>query len=188
MHLLLCCCVAFSVGQELKYQTVKTWLGGHNIFAILFAKTMPYILIFSLWTWAWMFWLTEIRGWSIAGSLWFLLLGQFLFYAAYALLAVCLVLGSKDLLKTFGLIAVYGGSSLSFAGVTLPLNNAPTFTQFWSYIIPYTPYARLQTEQWVVGSPIASSLHPFGLLMLHFSVFLIFALLLIKKTKNGVSA
>jgi len=188
MHLLLCCCVAFSVGQELKYQTVKTWLGGHNIFAILFAKTMPYILIFSLWTWAWMFWLTEIRGWSIAGSLWFLLLGQFLFYAAYALLAVCLVLGSKDLLKTFGLIAVYGGSSLSFAGVTLPLNNAPTFTKFWSYIIPYTPYARLQTEQWVVGSPIASSLYPFGLLMLHFSVFLIFALLLIKKTKNGVSA
>ncbi|MEC8055701.1 MAG: ABC transporter permease, partial [Pseudomonadota bacterium] len=181
MHLLLCCCVAFSVGQELKYQTVKTWLGGHNIFAILFAKTMPYILIFSLWTWAWMFWLIEIRGWFVAGSLVMILAGQILLYFAYAFISSTVVLASKNLGRTFGFIAVYGGSSLSFAGVTLPLNNAPIFTQFWSMIIPYTPYARLQTEQWVVGSDLSISVWPFLILLGYCLFYFALSVLLMKK-------
>ena len=57
-----------------------------------------------------------------------------------ALISSTIVLATNNLSKTFGLIAVYGGSSLSFAGVTLPLNNAPLFTKFWANIIPYTPY------------------------------------------------
>jgi ABC-2 type transport system permease protein len=114
-----------------------------------------------------MFWLIDIRGWFVAGHLWLILLGQFFFYSAYAFMSSTVVLATRDLAKSFGLIAVYGGSSLSFAGVTLPLNNAPLFTQFWANIIPYTPYAKLQTEQWVIGSPVSVSLLPLAVLAIY---------------------
>jgi len=186
LHLLLCCCVAFAVGQELKYATVNDWINDQAILKALLAKNLTYVLIFCFWTWLWMFWLIVIRGWFIAGSLWLILLGQFLLFSAYALISSTVVLATKNLSKTFGFIAVYGGSSLSFAGVTLPLNNAPIFTQFWAHIIPYTPYAKLQTEQWVIGTPIYISLIPLCILVLYCIFYGGLSTLLLKKNLKEV--
>ena len=38
LHLLLCCCVAFAVGQELKFNTTEQWLNQHSIFKALLSK------------------------------------------------------------------------------------------------------------------------------------------------------
>ena len=181
LHLLLCCCVAFSVGQELKFNTTEQWLNQQNILKALFSKNITYVLIFTVWTWLWMFWLIEIRGWFVAGQLWSILLGQFLLYSAYAFMSSTVVLATRNLAKSFGFIAIYGGSSLSFAGVTLPLNNAPLFTQFWANIIPYTPYAKLQIEQWVIGSPITVSLLPLGILFFYTLIYFACACFFLKK-------
>lgn len=188
LHLLLCCCVAFAVGQEFKFGTASGWINGQTQFIGLLSKNMTYVLIFSLWTWIWMFWMVAIRGWFIEGSLGLIILGQFLFYSAYAFMSSAVVLATQNLAKSFGFIAVYGGSSLSFAGVTLPLNNAPLFTKFWANIIPYTPYAKLQTEQWVVGSPFEVSFIPLLALMVYFIVYLALAMLFLKKALRGVQA
>ena len=186
LHLLLCCCVAFAVGQELKFNTTGQWLNQHSIFSALLSKVLVYVVIFTAWTWAWMFWLIEIRGWFVAGQLWMILLGQFFFYSAYALISSTVVLATRDLAKSYGFIAVYGGSSLSFAGVTLPLNNAPLFTQFWANIIPYTPYAKLQTEQWVIGSPVSTSLLPLAVLAAYCLFYCATAYFFLKKYLKGV--
>ncbi len=188
LHLLLCCCVAFAVGQELKFNTTGKWLNQHSIFSALLAKNLTYVLIFTAWTWAWMYWLIEIRGWFVAGHLWLILLGQFFFYSAYAFMSSTVVLATRDLAKSFGLIAVYGGSSLSFAGVTLPLNNAPLFTQFWANIIPYTPYAKLQTEQWVIGSPVSISLLPLAVLAIYCLFYFGTAYFFLNQYLKGVKA
>ncbi|MFW1817414.1 ABC transporter permease [Acinetobacter guillouiae] len=185
LHLLLCCCVAFAVGQELKYGTLNQWVQDKSVLNALLAKNMVYVLIFCFWTWVWLFWLVVIRGWFIAGSLWMILLGQFLLYSAYALISSTVVLATKNLSKTFGFIAVYGGSSLSFAGVTLPLNNAPIFTKFWANIIPYTPYAKLQTEQWVVGSPSFISMVPLAILAAYCIFYFALSSLLLNKNLKG---
>lgn len=171
LHLLLCCCVAFSIGQEFKRQTVSAWLAKSNVFSALWGKVLVYVIIFLGWTGLWLFWLIVIRGWFVAGSLAILLFSQFLFYLAYALIAAVIILASRNLSKTFGLIAVYSGSSLSFAGVTLPIDNAPLFTKIWSNIIPYTPYVKIQTQQWVIGSPISTSLTPLAILILFVFLF-----------------
>lgn len=186
LHLLLCCCVAFSVGQEMKFQTADQWLNQHSLFSALLSKNLAYILIFSVWTWLWMIWLIGIRGWFTAGHLWLILAAQMLLYSAYAFLSSAIVLATKNLSKTFGFIAVYGGSSLSFAGVTLPLNNAPLFTKFWAHIIPYTPYAKLQTEQWVIGSPLSSSLQPFAVLLIYAALYFALAYAFLKKYAKGM--
>ncbi|WP_407305971.1 ABC transporter permease [Acinetobacter sp.] len=188
LHLLLCCCVAFSVGQEFKFNTTAKWLNQRTVFSALFAKNLTYVLIFTAWTWMWMFWLIEIRGWFVAGHLWIILLGQFFFYSAYAFITSTVILATRNLDKSFDFIAVYGGSSLSFAGVTLPLNNAPLFTQFWSNIIPYTPYAKLQTEQWVIGSPVSISLLPLAVLAIYCLFYFGTAYFFLKKYSKGVKA
>ena len=180
LHLLLCCCVAFSVGQELKFNTTATWVMGGPAWRALITKNLIYVFIFSFWTWVWMFWLIEVREWFVVGQLWVIIFAQVLLYCAYAFISSAMVLATQNLSKTFGLIAVYGGSSLSFAGVTLPLNNAPLFTQIWANIIPYTPYAKLQTQQWVVGSPLSTSLLPFFILILYVVLYFILALFLLK--------
>lgn len=187
LHLLLCCCVAFSVGQELKRQTVSEWISHPSIWMALVSKNLVYVAIFSLWTWAWMFWMIEIRGWFVAGSLGLILLAQLLLYSAYAFLSAAVVLATQDLSKSFGLIAVYGGSSLSFAGVTLPLNNAPLFTQFWANIIPFTPYAKLQTEQWMIGSPVQISLQAVWILLAYVVVYALLAYIFLKKIAKGAA-
>ena len=187
LHLLLCCCVAFSVGQELKRQTLTSWISNSSIWMALVSKNLVYVAIFSLWTWAWMFWMIEIRGWFVAGSLGLILSAQFLLYSAYAFLSSAVVLATKDLSKSFGIIAVYGGSSLSFAGVTLPLNNAPLFTQFWANIIPFTPYAKLQTEQWMIGSPVQISLQAIWILLAYVVVYALLAYIFLKKIAKGAA-
>lgn len=187
-HLLLSCCIAFSVGQELKYRTTHQWLNKQSFTQAILSKNLVYIVIFSFWTWVWMIWLVGIRGWFIAGHLWVILVAQIFFYAAYSFISTLLVLALKESLKTFGFLAVYGGSSLSFAGVTLPLNNAPLFTKFWSNFIPYTHYAKLQTQQWVIGSPIYTSLIPLLVLILFAFVSFAFAVFFLKKYVKGVQA
>lgn len=181
LHLLLCCCVAFAIGQEFKRKTLNEWVDSKHIISSLLGKILTYVFIFCAWTWCWMFWLAHIRGYFIAGSLSLILIAQFLLYFAYAVISSTVVLATKDLPKTFGFIALYGGSSPSFSGITLPLNNAPAFTQFWSMIIPYTPYAKLQTEQWVIGSDISVSLIPFGILVIFSALYLGLSIRLLKK-------
>lgn len=136
LHLLLCCTVVFGVQTK------------NSVFSVCFTHT----LIFCIWTWLWMFWLVVLRGWFIQGSLILILVAQFLFYLSYAFILSAITLIVKDLMRLFGVIAIYGGSALSFAGVTLPINNAPLFTQIWSHLLPYTAYAKLQTQQWMLGS------------------------------------
>jgi ABC-2 type transport system permease protein len=187
LHLLLCCCVAFAVGQEIKRHTFNHWINGQNLWSALLSKNLVYIAIFCFWTWVWMLWMVEFRGWFIAGSLWLILLAQVLFYSAYAFISSAVVLATQDLTKSFGLLAVYGGSSLSFAGVTLPLNNAPLFTQLWANIIPYTPYAKLQTEQWVIGSPLSLSAQPMFILTAYVVLYAVLAYVFLKKIAKGVS-
>ena len=187
-HLLLSCCVAFSIGQELKYHSTNQWLKGQTLIQAIVTKNLVYIAIFLVWTWIWMAWLVGIRGWFIAGHLWLILVAQVLFYAAYAFFSTLLVLATKRSLETFGLLAVYGGSSLSFAGVTLPLTNAPLFTKFWSNFIPYTHYAKLQTEQWVIGSPLSTSLTPFLALVAFCIVCFGLSVVFFKRYLKGLQA
>lgn len=170
LHLLLCCLVAYSIGELIKDKkpTLATVLGGVAV----------YVLVIGLWTMLWAGFM-GLRGWTVAGNAWALVAGGLLLYTAYGFLAASVVLLTKSATKSFGILAVYGGSSLSFAGISLPLNNASAFTQTWSALLPYTHFARLQTEQWVIGSPLWVSLPHLGVLLAFNGVFfgvLLFAL------------
>ena len=84
MHVLEVRQIGDVFGQELKRQTLTSWVSNSSIWMALLSKNLVYVAIFSLWTWIWMFWLIEIRGWFVAGSLALILSAQFLLYSAYA--------------------------------------------------------------------------------------------------------
>ena len=112
LHLLLCCCIAFSVGQELKLNTTQQWRDSTTVLQAIFAKSFVYVIIFCFCTWLWMFWLIVIRGWTVAGSLSLILFAQFLFYLAYALI-------NLSSMKYFSFLASFG--KLAY----LDLSNKP---------------------------------------------------------------
>lgn len=180
LHLLLCCLIAFAIGQEFKKQTVAIWLGSSPV-AALFGKISVYVAVIGFYTALWLVWLMVVRGWWVAGSLAMLVVGYGLFYLSYALFAAMVVLVNKDAGKSFGILAIYGGSSMSFAGVSLPLNNAPRFTQIWSEIIPFTSFARLQTQTWVMGSPNMVVVPNLLILLLFVLIFGLISVVLVKK-------
>ncbi|MFB6348116.1 ABC transporter permease [Moraxella sp. ZJ142] len=180
LHLLLSCLIAFAIGMEFKQNTLSDWLGRSPVSAF-FGKISVYVAIICLWHWLWLTWLVGVRGYFIAGSGVVLIVAQGLFYWAYALFGALIILITQDANKSFGLLAVYGGSSMSFAGVSLPLNNASGFAKFWSNIIPFTSYAKIQTQSWIIGTPTANILPQLAVLMVFVVIFGIASVLLLQK-------
>ena len=95
-----------------------------------------------------------------------------------------MVLALKDVNTGLSMVAMYAGSSLSFAGVTLPTIGAPLFTRVWSNSLPYTAYSKIQTQQWVVGSPLHTSLPSFLILIGFVLGFSLLTLLLLQRFKK----
>ncbi|WP_026470549.1 ABC transporter permease [Alkanindiges illinoisensis] len=184
LHLLLACCVATSIGRDFingsdrKFLNPKT---ATSIFSLLMGKLLPYIIIFSLWCFLWTVWMSGVQGWTIQGNVLMLLIGQILLFMAYALFATTIVLLAKDINTGLSMVAIYAGSSLSYAGVTLPTIGAPLFTRIWSNSLPFTAYAKLQTQQWIIGSPWQTSLIPLLILVGFVIGFLLLSLLLLKR-------
>lgn len=154
LHLILACCVAASVAAGFDPQSKQERL----VFAALTGKLLPYVIVFVLWCFGWTIWMIAIRGWAVQGSLLILLLAQWLLFMAYAFFASTVVLLLKDLGTALSLVAIYGGSSMSYAGISLPTNTASIFTRVWSNSLPFTAYSHVQTQQWVIGAPCAASI------------------------------
>ena len=180
LHLLLSCVMVMAFGRELN-QT-KAWVGQQPVLIAVLSKALPYILIFSLWTLLWLLWMVGVGGWHIKGSIFLIVLGIVLLYSAYALVAAAVVLASRDINSAMSMMAIYGGSSMSFAGVTLPVNTASWFTRLWSDLLPYTAYAKLQTQQWIIGSPWQVSLKQVSILLLFVVVLLLLSCRSINKS------
>lgn len=178
LHLLLSCVMVMAFGRELNQ--MKAWVGQQSIMLAVISKALPYILIFSMWTFLWLLWMVGIRGWQVQGSMSLIVLGIVLLYSAYAFVAAAVVLATKDINTAMSMMAIYGGSSMSFAGVTLPVNTASWFTRLWSDLLPYTAYAKLQTQQWIIGSPWHISLK-------QVSILLLFVLLLLSLSCRSVT-
>lgn len=182
LHLLLACSVAASIGRDfISGAGVGHLAQGNSLFGLLLGKLLPYIAIFSLWCFLWTIWMSGFRGWVVQGNLMLLVVGQVLLFTAYALFATSIVLLVKDINTGLSMVAIYAGSSLSYAGVTLPTIGAPLFTRIWSNSLPFTAYAKLQTQQWVIGSPWQTSLVPLLILIGFIVGFLALSMLLLKR-------
>jgi len=166
LHLLAACSSLMAVGRLLFrrsfYLTGRS--SGGQLSAALMARLLPHWVIFTLWGLAWIVWLAGYRGWEVAGSMPVLVLGLAGMVAVTVALSAVLVAALADLDLSLSVTAVYSGAAIAFSNATLPLDHGPKFAQVWSQILPFTHYVRLQTGQWVTGSPAQSALPDLGLL------------------------
>ncbi|MGB3319129.1 MAG: ABC transporter permease, partial [Sphingopyxis granuli] len=134
--------------------------------AAVAGKVAIYIIVFMGWGVLVTFYLAGLRGWPVLGSPMMMLAGYAAMYLAYVgvtLLATGLTLSMGKALSIAGL---YAGASFAFAGAIFPIESASGFARLWSAILPYTAFAKLLAEQWMMGSPAAVSLpHIFVLLL-----------------------
>lgn len=159
LHLLFMIAVVSALGRELRDGTIGAWLGGsrQDAIASIAGKLSPYIVVFLLWAALATTYLAEFRGWPVQGSVAMLMAGYLAMYLAYAGMAVLIVGLTLSMGQALSMTAIYAGASFAFAGAIFPIESSSAFARAWSMLLPYTTFARLVAEQWMMGAPIAMS-------------------------------
>ncbi len=168
LHMVMCVAMVGAFGRELRDATIGRWLrDSHDrLLPAVLGKTAPYFVLFTLYGGAGLAWLAGIRGGGVAGGVVWLMLGQALMYLAYAAIALLFVAVTRSMISALSAAGLYAGTSLAFSGATFPLQGAPWFTRLWSELLPYTAYLKLQAQQLDMGSALAVSAWPLGVLLL----------------------
>lgn len=161
LHLIFMVAITGALGRELRDGTIGDWLADCSRREAAWAvcgKLLLYVLIFMGWGIAAIAYLAGLRGWPIAGSPLLIGAGYAVMYMAYVgvgLLFVGLTLTMSSALSAAGL---YAGASFAFAGAVFPVEAASGFARVWSALLPYSSFAKLLSEQWIMGSAASVSL------------------------------
>ncbi|KAK0350529.1 hypothetical protein LTR94_028663, partial [Friedmanniomyces endolithicus] len=157
LHLLFMIAVVSALGRELRDGTIGTWLAGsrREAIAAIAGKLVPYLAVFMLWAALATTYLVGLRGWPVAGSVVMLMAGYLAMYLAYAGMAVLIVGLTLSMGQALSMTALYAGASFAFAGAIFPIESSSAFARLWSALLPYTTFARLVAEQWMIGAPVA---------------------------------
>jgi ABC-2 type transport system permease protein len=168
LHLIFMVAVVSALGRELRDGTIGGWLSTAPAMAAaqVAGKLLPYFLVFMLWSLVVTAYLAGIRGWPIAGSPMLILAGYAGMYLAYAGVSLLLIGLTSSMAQTLSLSGLYAGASFAFAGVIFPIESASAFARIWNAILPYTAFANLWSEQYVMGAPVAVSLRQIGIMLI----------------------
>lgn len=172
LHLFFMVVVVSAMGRELRDGTIGGWLTGPpgTAMAQIAGKLTPYFIVFMLWAVAVTAYLSAMRGWPIAGSLTLILAGYAAMYLAYIGVALLLVGLTYSMAQSLSLAGLYAGASFAFAGAIFPVESASAFARFWSNILPYTAFANLWSEQYVMGTSALVSLRQIVFMLIFFVV------------------
>ncbi|MDR3003936.1 MAG: ABC transporter permease [Acidovorax sp.] len=166
LHILAMTAGAWSVGRELRDRTLGEWLSSNStakpgllqVAGALLAKLLPPAVMLWASTMVCLVYLSQLRGWTVAGSLAWMAVGlaalTMLSLAAGAALAA-ITLSLRTALSGAGLLSA---PAFAFSGVGFPLLAMTPAASGWALSMPYTHYARLQLQQWQMGAPVAQTL------------------------------
>lgn len=158
--LLLALAVTASLGREFNLTTANSWAkkpctlaSSRQYSAAILGKLLVYFVLFSGYALAILVWVAYIRGEGVAGSLFRLVLGNFLLCLAYIAWPLFLVGLTQRLADAYSAIGLTVGTAIAFTGATFPINGAPLVAKVWHYLVPLTHYLQLDVAERYVGSP-----------------------------------
>ena len=161
LHLIFMVAVVSALGRELRDGTIGAWIGTDlpaQVAAAVAGKLAPYLAIFMAWSVLAIGYVAGVRGWPVAGSVAMLIAGYAAMYLAYAGVSLLVVGLSLSMGKALSAAGLYAGASFAFAGAIFPVESASAFARLWSTLLPYSAFARLLAEQWIMGTPAGLSL------------------------------
>lgn len=169
LHLIFMVAVVGALGRELRDGSIGAWLGTMgrgDAAAAVAGKIAPYFLVFLAWGVLATGYMAWFRGWPVRGSFALLMLGYIAMYLAYSGVALLFIGRTKSMGRALSMSGLFAGASFAFAGAVFPIEAASRFAQFWSALLPYTAFAKLLAEQWMMGSPASVSLPQIGIMLI----------------------
>lgn len=148
--------VVTSIGRELRESTVPDWLataGGHWSTALAGKLLIPF-LVFVTHAILFVVFFVVIRGWTIEGSAFAVLLSLLLFILAYIGLGLLLIGVTCSMRLALSAAAFITAPAFAYAGQGFPLLAMPVLAKVWANILPLTHYLQLQTRHWLGGAPL----------------------------------
>lgn len=163
MHLVFMLAVVAALGRELRDGTAGGWAPGP---AALAGKAAPYVLVFLLWGVATTYYLAVARGWSVEGSALLLMGGYLAMYLGYVGVSLLIVGATRSMGQALSLTGIFAGASFAFAGAIFPIDQASSFAQWWSAILPYSYFAHLIALEWIADADAAAAMPPIAAMLL----------------------
>lgn len=163
LHILAMTAGAWSVGRELREQTLHQWLATDSCtlrpaLAALTGKLLLPAASLGLTGTLALLWLTWGRGWQAAGSLLWVMLALWLFVGLSIAMGALAASASRSLRTALSATGFITAPAFAFSGVGFPIAAMPALAQMWAKALPYTHYVRVQTEQLQMAAPMRYSL------------------------------
>lgn len=162
LHIMAMTAGAWAVGRELRDRSLGQWLGAQPGLAAALAALLGKLLT------GWgpltavallaMLWITVGRGWQPAGSLAWTLTALAAFMALSVAMGGFLAAITRSLRTALSATGFITAPAFAFGGIGFPLLAMPLGAYAWAMALPYTHYARVQTEQLLMGAPLRVSL------------------------------
>ncbi|SCY47844.1 ABC transporter permease [Desulfoluna spongiiphila] len=167
MKIFIMSATVWSVGKEMKRETVPGWLRAAQgrVHLALFGKLLPLTLWFTLVCWAMLAFFFGAMELPRPHGVATLMGGTFLFVAACQAAALFLVAFTGELAKAVSMMSLYAGSAFVFAGVTFPAAAMPLAARIWHATLPLTHMVRLINEQALKGLDPGGSVNTLGALV-----------------------
>ncbi|WP_372774828.1 ABC transporter permease [Mangrovibacterium sp.] len=150
----------YSFGNELKRGTGSDLLetSTNSIRLAIVGKILPYTVIFSGFAMLIAYLLYVVEGMPIKGSFMLLFFGQLITIVVYQVLGLMFVAATKNMRLSLSIGGAYLMMSVTFAGLTFPMEGMPVFAQMMTAIFPFTWWEKLLISQSLRGAPILESL------------------------------
>lgn len=145
--------VSYALASELKYGTSRELmaLGGNSASLAVFAKLIPYTLLFTALGTILQLVLFGPLHYPLKGSIWAMILAMLLLVLAYEAIAVFVVSMVPTLRLSVCISALYSVLGFSFAGFTLPISSLPVALQGMSWLYPLRFYYKFYVQEAIFG-------------------------------------
>ena len=146
--------VSYALASELKYGTSRELmeLGGNSASLAVFAKLIPYTLLFTSLGTIQQLVLFGPLHYPLKGSIWAMILAMLLLVLAYEAIAVFVVSMVPTLRLSVCISALYSVLGFSFAGFTLPISSLPVALQGMSWLYPLRFYYKFYVQEAIFGT------------------------------------
>ena len=185
LYLFVFLSAVYTLGNELKRGTGQDLLATSNnsVRLAVFGKLFPYTVIFTGFAMLIDLLLYKIDGMPLNGNYLLLFIGQFITIITYQLMGLIFMGATSNLRLALSLASAYSMMSVTFSGLTFPLEAMPKVAQGFATIFPFTWWEKLVVSQSFRGAPLAEAL-PYVCYLL---VFQLLALLFIRTYKRHLS-
>jgi len=158
----------YALGQELKEGTAGDLLktAENSVTVAITGKFFPYTILYFVNIMVMNLILFSVLGTPLRGSLFAILLSEFILVIAYQLLAVLFLNFTANMRFSLSLGSAYTMMALTFSGLTFPSMGMPLFAKIFSWIFPYTFWLKILLSQSLRDEPLIEILPQLLVLLL----------------------